>query len=118
VKIEEEVKMCYGENDLFLFVISQKFVGNNGPRTLAEGFMSQSTCLQRCSILFPPLSNKIFYFYIICNGSVGKSGGHENTVKTHEIGGMNFHLKGGSGPGPTKLSIALGAEGCHRAACL
>jgi len=56
-------------------------------------------------------------------------GGHENTVKTHEIGVMNFHLKGGSGlspqprlkeprPGPTKLSIALGAEGCHRAACL
>jgi len=45
---------------------------------------------------------------------VGESGGHENTMKPHEIGGMNFNLKGGSRPGPTKLSIALGAEGSHR----
>jgi len=76
--------------------------------------MSQSTCLQRCSFLFPPLLNKFFYFYIVCNGSMGECGGHENTVKTHEIGGVNFNLKGQSRPGPTKLSIALGTEGCHR----
>jgi len=41
-------------------------------------------------------------------------GGHENTVKTREIGGMNFNLKGRSRPGPTKLSLALSAEGSHR----
>jgi len=41
-------------------------------------------------------------------------GGHENTVKTHEIGGVNFHLKGGSKLGPTKLSLALRAEWGHR----
>jgi len=39
---------------------------------------------------------------------------HENSVKTHEFGGVYFHLKGWSKLGPTKLSIALGAEGCHR----
>jgi len=31
---------------------------------------------------------------------------------------MNFHLKGGSRPGPTKLSLALSAEWGHRGACL
>jgi len=39
---------------------------------------------------------------------------HENTVKPHEFSGVYFHLKGWSRLGPTKLSIALGAEGCHR----
>jgi len=49
---------------------------------------------------------------------------HENAVKHREIGGVYFHLKGGSGLsprprlkepglGPTKLSIALSAEGSH-----
>jgi len=42
--------------------------------------------------------------------------GHENTMKTHEIGGMNFHLKEWSRLGPTKLSIALRAEWGHRGA--
>jgi len=37
-------------------------------------------------------------------------------VKTREIGVMNFNLKGGSRLGPTKLSIALCAEGSHRGA--
>jgi len=40
--------------------------------------------------------------------------GHENTVKTREIGGMNFHLKERSRLGPTKLSIVLCAEWGHR----
>jgi len=74
-------------------------------------FLSQSTCLQRCSFLFPPLSNKFFYFYIICNGRAGECGGHENPIKTRKIGGLYFHLKRGSRPGPTKLSMALPAEG-------
>jgi len=37
---------------------------------------------------------------------------HENTTKTHEFDGVYFHLKGWSESGPTKLSIALSAEGC------
>jgi len=41
-------------------------------------------------------------------------GGHENNMKTHEIGGVNFNLKEWSKSGPTKLSIALGPEGCDR----
>jgi len=41
-------------------------------------------------------------------------GGHENTMKPREIGGVYFNLKGRSGPGPTKLSLALVAEGSHR----
>jgi len=41
-------------------------------------------------------------------------GGHENTVKTHKNGESNFHLKGGSGLGPTKQSRAFPAEGSHR----
>jgi len=54
-------------------------------------------------------------------------GGHENPMKPCEIGGMYFNLKGRSWlslwprlkepwPGPTKLSLALGTEGSHRAA--
>jgi len=43
-------------------------------------------------------------------------GGHENSVKTRSIGGVNFNLKGGSRPGPTKLSITLSAEGSHKGA--
>ena len=42
------------------------------------------------------------------------SGGHENTVKTHKNGELNFHLKGGSRQGPTKHSWAIPAEGSHR----
>jgi len=42
------------------------------------------------------------------------SGGHENTVKTHKNDESNFHLKGGSGLGPTKQSGAFPAEGSHR----
>jgi len=37
-------------------------------------------------------------------------------MKTREIGGMNFNLKGGSRLGPTKLSLALSAEWGHRGA--
>jgi len=37
-------------------------------------------------------------------------------MKTCEIGVMNFHLKGGSRPGPTKLSLALSAEWGHKGA--
>jgi len=37
-------------------------------------------------------------------------------MKTREIGGVNFNLKGGSRPGPTKLSLALRAEWGHRGA--
>jgi len=49
---------------------------------------------QRCSFLFPPLFNKIFSFYIVCLGFArGKRGGHQNTMKTHEFGGIYFHLK-------------------------
>jgi len=65
-------------------------------------------------VLVPWHLNKIFYFHIVFNGGSGESGGHENTVKTHEIGGLYFHLKRGSRPGPTKLSIALPAEWGHR----
>jgi len=43
-----------------------------------------------------------------------ESGGHENPIKTREFGGMYFHLKGQSWPGPTKLSVGLGAEWGHR----
>jgi len=46
------------------------------------------------------------------------SGVDENTVKTHKIGESNFHLKGGSGLGPTKQSGAFPAEGGHRGSCL
>jgi len=46
------------------------------------------------------------------------SGGHENTVKTHKNGELNFHLKGGSRQGPTKQSRAFPAEGSHREASL
>jgi len=46
------------------------------------------------------------------------SGGDENTVKTHKIGESNFHLKGGSGLGPTKQSGAIPAERGHRGSCL
>jgi len=73
---------------------------------------------QRCSFLVPWHFNKFVYFYIGLNGGSGESGGHENTVKTHEIGGLYFHLKRGSRLGPTKLSRALPAEWGHRAACL
>jgi len=41
---------------------------------------------------------------------------HENTVKTREFSGVYFHLKGRSWPGPTKLILALSAEGSHREA--
>jgi len=41
-------------------------------------------------------------------------GGHENTVKTRKNDESNFHLKGGSGLGPTKLTQAIPAEGSHR----
>jgi len=44
------------------------------------------------------------------------SGGHENPRKTHEFSGVYFNLKGRSWTGPTKLSIALSAEGSHRGA--
>jgi len=37
-------------------------------------------------------------------------------MKTCEIGGVNFHLKGGSRLGPTKLSLALSAEWGHKGA--
>jgi len=80
--------------------------------------LCQSTCLQRCLFLVPWHFNKFFYFYIIGNGFLMGMWGHENTVKTHEIGVMNFNLKEWSRLGPTKLSIALGAEGSHWAACL
>jgi len=43
---------------------------------------------------------------------------HEYTVKTHEFGGVYFHLKEWSRPGPTKLSRALSAERGHRGRCL
>jgi len=46
------------------------------------------------------------------------SGDHESTVKTHKNGESNFHLKGGSGLGPTKQSGAIPAERGHREACL
>jgi len=39
-----------------------------------------------------------------------ESGGHENTVKTHKNDELNFHLKRGSGLGPTELSRAFPAE--------
>jgi len=35
-------------------------------------------------------------------------------MKTHEFSGVYFNLKGRSWTGPTKLSLALGAEGSHR----
>jgi len=35
-------------------------------------------------------------------------------MKTHEFSGVYFHLKGRSKSGPTKLSMALVAEGFHR----
>jgi len=41
---------------------------------------------------------------------------HENTIKTHEFSGVYFNLKGRSWPVPIKLSLALSAEGSHRAA--
>jgi len=73
--------------------------------------------------------NKIFYFHIVFDGGSGESGGHENPIKTRKIGGLYFHLKRGprpglspqprlKEPGPTKLSRALSAEGCHRGRCL
>jgi len=43
---------------------------------------------------------------------------HEYTVKTHEFSGVYFHLKEWPRQGPTKLSIALSAEGSHRAGSL
>jgi len=70
---------------------------------------------QRCLFLVPWHLNKFFYFYIVGNGGVGESRGHENPIKTHEIGGVNFNLKGRSKLGPTKLSRALSAERGHRA---
>jgi len=42
------------------------------------------------------------------------SGGHENTVKTHKIDGLNFHLKEWPRLGTTKLSRAFPAERGHR----
>jgi len=66
-------------------------------------------------VLVPWHLNKFVYFYIIFDGGLGESGGHENTMKTREIGGLYFHLKRGSRPGPTKLSRALSAERGHRA---
>jgi len=36
------------------------------------------------------------------------------SMKTHEFSGVYFHLKECPRQGPTKLSIALSAEGCHR----
>jgi len=35
-------------------------------------------------------------------------------MKPHEFSGVYFHLKEWPRPGPTKLSIALSAEGSHR----
>jgi len=80
--------------------------------------MSQPGALQWCSFLVPWHLNKFVYFYIVFDGGLGESWGHENTVKTHEIGGLYFHLKRGSKLGPTKLSQALPAERGHRGSCL
>jgi len=57
---------------------------------------------------------KSFIFTLFSMGMHLGSGGHENTVKTHKNDESNFHLKGGSGLGPTKQSGAFPAEGSHR----
>jgi len=59
----------------------------------------------RCQI-----NSFIFTSFSICWHWV--SGDHENTVKTRKNDESNFHLKGGSGLGPTKQSRAFPAEGC------
>jgi len=61
---------------------------------------------------------KLFIFTSFSMGMHSGSGGQENTVKTHKNGELNFHLKGGSRPGPTKQSGAFPAEGSHREASL
>jgi len=86
-------------------------------KDLWEG-LCQATGLQGCLFLVPLHFNKIFYFYIVFDGLAMGVWGHENTIKTREIGGVNFHLKEWPRPGTTKLSIALSAEWGHRAACL
>jgi len=60
------------------------------------------------------VNKRSFVFTLFSMGLPWVGGGQENTIKTHKIGLVNFHLKGGSGLGPTKLSIALSAEGSHR----
>jgi len=57
---------------------------------------------------------KSFVLTLFAMGLQWASGGHENPIKPHEFGGMYFNLKGWSGPGPTKLSLALGAESTHK----
>jgi len=64
-------------------------------------------CSHRCRI-------NSFIFISFAMGLRWASGGHENPMKHHEIGGVYFNLKGGSRLGPTKLSTALGTEGSHR----
>jgi len=61
---------------------------------------------------------KSFIFTSFLMGWHLGSGGHESTVKTHKNGESNFHLKGGSRPGPTKQSGAFPAERGHRAGSL
>jgi len=41
---------------------------------------------------------KSFVLILFVLGLQGASGGHENPVKTHEFGGVYFHLKGRSKP--------------------
>jgi len=108
---------------LQLWLISLLLTGYNSHCTLAvsENLGCQFVPVRGPTVVFvlvPWHFNKIFYFYIVCNGGAGECGGHENTMKTHEIGVMNFNLKEWSGPGPTKLSIALPAEGFSQAPIL
>jgi len=60
------------------------------------------------------VNKRLFVFTSFSMGLPLVGGGQENIVKTHKNGLVNFHLKGGSRQGPTKVSQALPAEGCHR----
>jgi len=92
----------------------QVYTGNHNVFTLlsqAGGLSGVCFCSHHCQI-------NSFIFTLFSMGLHWVRGGHENIVKTHENDELNFHLKEWPRPGPTELSRAFPAEGCHRAACL
>jgi len=72
--------------------------------------------LQLCLFLVPPHFNKIFYFYIICNGLAMGMQGSLKHCENPWIWWDVFQFKGTVWPGPTKLSLVLGTECSHRGA--